>query len=281
MKCPHEDCKNSTKEYYDLNSLSCHFSLVHKIKYQNWLCEQKLKELNGIWPLCDCGCGEKVSFLKNKFCKTIKGHHHKGKKFPQEVRDKISLATKEAMKKVPKEIRIRNAKAGALARDAKSYVNANKSFYSTQEYHDKMSASVTEALANSEVKKRMLEGQAHWRRQKGPNNFEKIVIDIVSEIVGTENIIFEYLVEGINHKYDIGIKDKKIIIECYGSYWHGDLLLYSKEQLKPWQNRNRAIDKKYEELAIEKGYEVVVIWENKKNDKEFIRTKILEAIMTR
>jgi len=279
--CPHLDCIGKPG-YVNENKMTYHFQAAHGMKHTNWLCGKKLQEeYNGVWPLCGCGCGQKVSFYKNDFSTYCKGHHHKGKTFPQEVRDNVSKRTQEAIKNVPKEVRINRARIAALARDTDSYANADKSFYSTQEYRDKMSESVSKALAVPEVKKRMLEGQSRWLREKGPNDFEQTVLNVLESIFRKENVTFQFLVDGINHKYDFCVEKHKLIVEAYGSFWHGDLLVYTKDQLESWQNRNRAIDKKYEDLAREKGYKVVTIWENKKDDIEFIRNKISDAIRER
>ena len=38
-------------------------------------------------PLCNCGCGNEVTKIKNRY---IKGHTNKGKKFSIETRRKMS-----------------------------------------------------------------------------------------------------------------------------------------------------------------------------------------------
>lgn len=277
-----EICPLDGEKFVNLNKLSYHFQAKHKMKYVDYLRDIILKEKHkGVWPLCGCGCGQKVPFYKTNFSTYCKGHHHKGKTFSEDAKINMSIGTKKWSDSLTEEQRSEIGKKRVCARDAESYSNADKRYYSTQEYHDKMSISVTEALADSEVKKRMIEGQRRWLIEKGPNCLEQIVLNVLESIVGKENIVFQFLIEGINHKYDFGIEKHNLIVEAYGSYWHGDLLVYSKEQLAQWQNVNRAIGKKYEEMAKNKGYKVVVIWENKKDDIEFIRNKIIEAIESR
>jgi len=43
--------------------------------------------MNDIMPLCNCGCGNEVTKIKNRY---IKGHTNRGKKFSIETRKKIS-----------------------------------------------------------------------------------------------------------------------------------------------------------------------------------------------
>lgn len=101
--CPHSDCKGNLG-FINTNKMAYHFQAIHNIKYSDWLCEKVLKEdHNGIWPLCKCGCGEKVPFQKLKFSEYCKGHHHKGKQFGQQARQNMSEGAKEWQSNLTKE----------------------------------------------------------------------------------------------------------------------------------------------------------------------------------
>ncbi|NBW06527.1 MAG: hypothetical protein EBR82_00700 [Caulobacteraceae bacterium] len=80
-------CKVCNKEFENNKGLSYHISQVHNIKFCDYLVEH---ELNGVWPLCSCGCGEKVNFFGGKFAKHIGSHGVIGLKRTAETRRKIS-----------------------------------------------------------------------------------------------------------------------------------------------------------------------------------------------
>ncbi len=95
IRCPHIDCVDKDPVASDYNGISYHFTKKHGIKYQDWLQERTLEKLGGVWPLCKCGCGAKVSFCKGKFREYVAGHHHKGKKFDEEARTNMSKGSQE------------------------------------------------------------------------------------------------------------------------------------------------------------------------------------------
>jgi len=80
-------CKVCNKEFENNKGLSYHVSQVHKIKFCDYLVEH---EYGGVWPVCSCGCGEKVNFFSGKFTKHIGSHGVIGLKRTAETRRKIS-----------------------------------------------------------------------------------------------------------------------------------------------------------------------------------------------
>lgn len=95
IRCPHIDCIDKDPVASDYNGISYHFTKKHGIKYQDWLQERTLEKLGGVWLLCKCGCGAKVSFCKGKFREYVAGHHHKGKKFDEKARTNMSKGSQE------------------------------------------------------------------------------------------------------------------------------------------------------------------------------------------
>ena len=65
------NCNQCNKDFNSLKSLQTHNSRIHKISgaqtYVNF-------NLNGEWPLCKCGCTEKLNFQGGKFGDYIRGH---------------------------------------------------------------------------------------------------------------------------------------------------------------------------------------------------------------
>lgn len=67
-------CNTEKSSFKSYDSLRKHMGRKHKINSTFFYVEFYL---NGIWPLCKCGCGEKVkwSSLKGKFCELKHGHY--------------------------------------------------------------------------------------------------------------------------------------------------------------------------------------------------------------
>lgn len=80
------------------------------------------------------------------------------------------------------------------------------------------------------------------------------ILDILKKL-GFE-VIDEYVVEG--KPFDVFVKDKKLLIEFNGTYWHRDPRFYSEEEGKVFWDR----DKHKIDNAINKGYSVKTVWQH-------------------
>lgn len=80
-------CNICSKEFDNNKGLSYHVSQSHETRFCDYLVEF---ELDGVWPTCACGCGEKVNFFGGKFAKHIGSHGTVGLKRSEETRRKIS-----------------------------------------------------------------------------------------------------------------------------------------------------------------------------------------------
>lgn len=67
-------CSRCQKEFTNYNSLRKHVGRIHKVSSTDFFVEFNL---NGEWPKCKCGCGEKVkwSARDKKFCDLVRGHY--------------------------------------------------------------------------------------------------------------------------------------------------------------------------------------------------------------
>lgn len=61
------------------NVLGRHLRKVHKMEFPDYLVKY---EYSGQWPICGCGCGEKLAWKKGGFSKFIKEHTSRGKLNP-------------------------------------------------------------------------------------------------------------------------------------------------------------------------------------------------------
>lgn len=80
----------------------------------------------------------------------------------------------------------------------------------------------------------------------------------LQKVLGDE-VIHKFKIDGCHHEYDICIPSKKIILEFDGDYWHGNKKLF---ELTNRMKRQYHIDAKWTNIAIEKGFRVIRIWES-------------------
>jgi hypothetical protein len=64
-------CNVCSKETANNKGLSYHCSIAHGMKFVDYVLKF---DLAGVWPLCQCGCGEKVKFLNGRFMSFFNGH---------------------------------------------------------------------------------------------------------------------------------------------------------------------------------------------------------------
>ena len=57
-----EKCHFCDREFETKGGLLTHVGRKHKIKHDEY---KVITEYNGVWPICKCGCGEKVNWSEN------------------------------------------------------------------------------------------------------------------------------------------------------------------------------------------------------------------------
>lgn len=82
------------------------------------------------------------------------------------------------------------------------------------------------------------------------------------------------------YRYDYCLEEQKLVIEYNGDYWHCNPKLYEKEYVNLKKGKTAKeiweYDKIKLDLAIEKGYDVIVFWEN--DFKRLTNREIVEEI---
>ena len=116
------------------------------------------------------------------------------------------------------------------------------------------------------------------------NNFETKV----SEWLTSQSIRHTYsaiMSNGTkNYQFDFLLHDYRILLECNGTYWHGDPRFFTLEEnhsvlrkLNQTQLNNIEKDKLKKEYAASKGFKLVVLWEEDVNNNDYAAiTKELE-----
>ena len=88
----------------------------------------------------------------------------------------------------------------------------------------------------------------------------------------------QYIINGSVHPYDIWLTNTKTIIEVNGRWWHADPRFYGPDDImkqpgKKYNIKAKEIwekDKKWFEFAKNKGYNVIILWEDDINGKDDI-----------
>lgn len=114
-----------------------------------------------------------------------------------------------------------------------------------------------------EVRKIIKEKRAHQITPVFDTSIE-LKIQGFLNIIGIEYYTHHFISE-IEHKYncDIFIPSTKTIIECDGDYFHGNPQFYKEEELREKQLKQKEFDKNRTKELLEKGYNVIRLWENK------------------
>lgn len=111
---------------------------------------------------------------------------------------------------------------------------------------------------------------------KKSTSIENKVKDILDknniEYIKNFRVVYE-LDSGYYKIYDFYLKDKNVLIECDGDYWHGNPKFF--EKLNEIQIKNVRNDKFKTELAMDCGFELLRFWEyeihNDNFENKFIR----------
>ncbi|AND75249.1 DNA mismatch endonuclease [Acinetobacter phage vB_AbaM_ME3] len=128
---------------------------------------------------------------------------------------------------------------------------------------------------------RTLKGVKHKASQLGLKLDTKKETSIETQMKNIlDSLSVEYIFDTrINSTYlyrpDFVIKGTKIIIECFGDYWHGNPSLYDNEDcLTTVQSLNIAKDAYKRKIYESLGYEYHIVWESEFDNKSQLLEKI-------
>ena len=201
-----------------------------------------------------------------------------------------SLASKESQIKRRKTSLNRYGIESNFEKNSKSRLKWEKRLLETE--------GITNVFQRESVKEKSLltliskYGKEYWNHNstiRGSNIISKLNKKVFSILESNNinfSIEFKLKKEKGYYAYDILLENSNKIIEIYGDYWHGNPRIYkdndiilkgsSKEILvkDKWKN-----DKEKELFAINKNYQILIIWEyDLKNNKENCIKKILNYI---
>lgn len=109
----------------------------------------------------------------------------------------------------------------------------------------------------------------HSSKHKPPHSskFEKEVLESLRRLYPNKRVVAQYQIPFVSHRYDIGFPEDKVIVECYGNYWHSHKTQFTTmNRLHPTIQKPIkqlvAVDLLREQIAKNHGYKIIVIWEN-------------------
>jgi very-short-patch-repair endonuclease len=198
---------------------------------------------------------------KAKYCSNSCSNHVSGK-IAGPIVDKLNKLNKKGIYNMSHNDFVRTgamSTGGIICRDNKLGV-CNLSIEDRRKY------GIIGGYKAAQINRQNKTGICHDKklREKYPTPYidTKIEIKIQDYLkqLGIEFHKHKYL--NIKHNYpcDIFIPSKNLVIECDGDYWHGNILKYPI--LQQWQLNQIEEDKIRTKELIDKGYNVIRLWEN-------------------
>lgn len=274
-------CNNCNIEFKSYKGLQTHNSKAHGIPgvetYVNF-------HFNGEWPVCKCGCMEKLNYHGGKFGEYIRGHKARvsGGFYSEEGAKKSAVTRKEKFK------------SGEIVQwnKGKKYteeqLSAIQESAKRPERRKKISESLTGKKKSADhVAKIKADRQKYWgEREHRLQQRERRMQYIIKNGLGySSNLekIFKEILDGLGIEYteqfyardikalyDFKIKGKKILIEVDGDYWHCNPNIEKfKTPSQQWHFDNLERDKIKNKWAEDNGYTLIRFWEHDVVNKRF------------
>lgn len=277
-------CKICKKECGNINSLRSHSIQKHNISseeiYLNYV-------LNGVKPKCECGCGEIPSFISvvKGYSKFIQSHHNRvpGKnnyhKNPETHQKAINTQKKnweegkyrgwwedktaETIKKIEgikNKLRNNKERGKKISKKLKGKPKSEES---------KRKLSITQKKRyedNPQLKENSSNKRILWLKSKQSNKKTKLEIkfEMMLNLIGVE---FEFQYEFKKRLFDFKIKDKDILIEVDGDFYHSNPNTKHSEMLYESQKMTKKNDLFKDELCQNHGMKLLRYWEKDINER--------------
>jgi very-short-patch-repair endonuclease len=263
-------CTDCKKEFDSFKKLQIHNSKIHKIPAGKSYVDVYL---NGTWPVCKCGCNEKLNFQVGKFGEYIRGHAARvnggfysaegAKKSGQTRKQKFASGELEQWNKGRKLTEGELIKFQEVAKDPerrKKISEGLKGKQKSPEHVAKITADRKkywgEQLHRDEQRARRVKYMtAHLI--KAESKLEKEFKNLLSTL--KIEYIFQYVVEDYN--YDFFIPSKNLLIEVDGDWWHCNPEL----NIIPIHNSQKHTvehDRIKNAIAMKNNYQLHRFWEN-------------------
>lgn len=236
---------------------------------------------------------------KERMSEARKGKNHPlyGTHRSEETKQKIRLArANQIFPKGTNEKRSETLKGRKFSDESKEKMKAHAlKRFSKKENHPHYGKKRPEAWKKCSLKLKGISYEERHGKKKAEEIKEKVRLARAKQIFPKQDTkielkIQEFLeeleIEYIKHFYlkyikshyrcDIFIPSKNMVIECDGTWWHGDPRYYDKKELTKKQNEQKIRDKLRTDQLIQQGFRVIRLWED--DIKEMTMPKFQEII---
>lgn len=277
-------CKICQKECDGLNSLRSHSIQKHNVSSEKIYIDYVL---HGVRPKCECGCGGDTNFISitKGFSKFIQSHHNRvpGKnnfhKNPDTHKKAIETQKKNWKEgkykgwwedKTPEVIskiegiknKLRNNKERG-----KKISDKLKGIPKTEESKIKLSESQKKRYNdNPNLKKDISKRQIKLLKSKSLNKKTKIEVKFES-ILELLNVDYLYQYEFQYRLFDFKIKDKNVLIEVDGDFYHSNPNTKHYEVLYETQKLTKKNDEYKNKLCQTHNIKLLRFWEKDINER--------------
>jgi very-short-patch-repair endonuclease len=277
-------CKICQKECDGLNSLRSHSIQKHNVSSEKIYIDYVL---HGVRPKCECGCGGDTNFISitKGFSKFIQSHHNRvpGKnnfhKNPDTHKKAIETQKKNWKEgkykgwwedKTPDVIskiegiknKLRNNKERG-----KKISDKLKGIPKTEESKRKLSESQKKRYNdNPNLKKDISKRQIKLLKSKSLNKKTKIEVKFES-ILELLNVDYLYQYEFQYRLFDFKIKDKNVLIEVDGDFYHSNPNTKHYEVLYETQKLTKKNDEYKNKLCQTHNIKLLRFWEKDINER--------------
>lgn len=288
-------CKICGKEFEKYISIVKHNSRKHKIGPEDTYIEYLL---DGVAPVCECGCGEKThySYELKGFCKFILGHaarvHNNWGNNPnfKELKQKSA----DTQRKLHQEGKLTIWNKGLTIEDERVKNNIEKVLASpdrgkkiseklkgqkkSEETKQKLRESQIISWSNPEKREKQSKRQIKILTDKNHNNKKTILESKFEELLQSFNIEYKYQYPVETGIFDFFVPSKNLLIEVDGDFYHcnPDKVLEPKY---PIQFRTIINDRRKNLISERNNFTLLRFWESDINDNpEIIITKLKEYL---
>lgn len=283
-------CWICEKEFTEYDGLRRHCGRIHKIHSSE---VHVALNLNGVWPICACGCEKELNWTNLGFKKYIRGHQSRiinnwGHNETAKIKSKIT------QKKMYNSGELIVWNKGLTIEDPRVYKyvkNVNKKIkgvnLSKALKGKKKSPHVMEALANAsrkywiqpENRKKQSEARYNYFSTTSRNSQNGLELKFI-EILTTLNINFipQHQISNSTTKkrYDFYLPEVNTLIEVDGDYYHCNPKLYPDGPKYSIQLENIENDAIKNKLARDNGYNILRFWEMDINEN---KDQVIDTIL--
>jgi G:T-mismatch repair DNA endonuclease (very short patch repair protein) len=277
-------CENE----YGIKQFGMHVSRTHKIPYEEYAI--KYWEDLPKWSPCEiCGIICKDAYCSNECFRKGASIRQKGKKKPPRTKEHCNNLSRMAVERYKNKTnhpfygkKHTTESKEKMAKSQTQWLEENGHWATDTHLSDETKQKISKTRKDRKLgigEKNGMFGKTHTPeaiekifKHKSMNKLEKLVADWLTEHNIEYTFQFFINTDGVCKSYDFKLKDTDTIIEVHGDYWHGGSGV-SKHHFDVKNTIKN--DNLKKQMAIDKGYGVIVIWEHE--IKENIN--ILETII--